>query len=139
MKKICKMMIVAYIVSFSALELTARQQNAMQQSAHESSILADLFTAEDGSTGKYWSQDKTAILGEEEYIKVVAIDKNLLDKKISQKMKKNKIYLGSFVDKKSEKTFYLYGVIKNPAPVDNGPDADVLTEIAIKMDYGPGE
>ena len=118
-------------------ELTLAAKNKKQSQKKTSSEI--LFRAEDGSTGQYWSVDATAMLNEEAYIKVVAIDKKQLNTKAAQKSKKHKDYLGSFPNKKTKKIYYLYGIIKNPAPVDDSPDADVLTEKAIKMDYGPGE
>jgi len=136
MKKMYKIMIVTFLGFFSAVDIFGREQQNIAIHHAQSSVL---FTAEDGSTGKYWPEDKTAILDEKEYIKVVAINKSLLTKKASQKLKKNKIYLGSFVDKKSERTYYVYGVVKKPVSINNGPDADVLTQIAIEVDYGPGE
>ena len=100
---------------------------------------AQLFNAEDGSTGKYWADSKKAVLLEDEYINVIAIKKSQLNKTSNKKLRKYKNYLGLFINEKSGQEYYLYGNLKNPAKVDDGPDADVITEIAIKEDYGPGE
>lgn len=138
MKKIY-LIIFTSLAFFSIFQTFPRQEKPIKEIFNSQSASFHLFTAENGSTGKYWPQDKTAILEEEEYIKVIAINKNKLNEKFTKKLRKNKMYLGSFIDKKTQKIYYVYGVVKNPAPIDNGPDADVLTEIAIKMDYGPGE
>lgn len=130
--KTYKIMIFVCLISTSFINILGKQQ----KNTNKTEIL---FTAEDSSTGTYNSSKRTAILGEEPYIKVIAINHKDLNKKAAQKLKKNKQYLGSYVDNNTNKLFYVYGIMKNPAPVDNGPDADVLTQIAINMDYGPGE
>lgn len=135
-KKILNFIVITGLLTSTTINLFAKEQKNHQQKSKNQIIL---FTAEDGSTGRYWPSEKIAILGEQEYRKVVAINTKELNLKWAQKLKKHKDYLGSFVDKKFQKTFHIYGIIKNPSPVDESPDADVLTEIAIKIDYGPGE
>ena len=102
-----------------------------------------LFQAEDRSTGKYIAGNKKyngkAFLDENEYINVVAILKSKLHTKASKKLRKNKDFLGFFIDEKTSQLFYLYGQRKNPEPKDDAPDADVLTVKAIKEDFGIGE
>jgi hypothetical protein len=105
--------------------------------AHEQQ--AQLFNAENGITGNYWADNKTAIVEEDEYINVIAIKKSQLNKKYNKKLRKNKNYLGLYIDEKSGQKYCLYGNLKNPAKIDDSPDAEVITEIAIKEDYGPGE
>lgn len=130
-KKILRLIIISCLFASTTINIFSKHTSAM------TNII--LFTAEDGSTGKYWPSDSTAILGEKEYSKVVAIDIKQLNCKSAKKLKKHKDYLGVYMDKQSQKTFYVYGIIKNPIQADDSPDADVLTEIAIKIDYGPGE
>jgi len=98
-----------------------------------------LFTAENKATGNYYPDDQTVILEEIEYVKVVAIPENQLRLMKNRKLKKIKEYLGSYMDASSKKIFNLYGTKKNPDPQPEEPDSDVLTEIAIKNDYGIGE
>lgn len=130
-KKILKFIIMSCLYTSTTINIFSKQELAM------TNII--LFTAEDGSTGKYWPSNSTAILGEEEYSKVVAIDRKQLNCKTAKKLKKHKKYLGSYVNSQSQKIFYVYGIMKNPIQQDDSPDADVLTKIAIQIDYGPGE
>ena len=102
-----------------------------------------LFNGENGITGRYWAGNKKspnkAYVGDDEYINIIAIKKNQLNKKSNKKLRKGKDYLGSYINEKSDQEYCLYGNLKNPAKIDDAPDADVLTEIAIKEDYGIGE
>lgn len=101
------------------------------------------FDAHDGSIGRYWAGNKKypakAFIGEDEFTKIVVIKKNQLELKANKKLKKNKTYLGFYIDQKNNQEYYLYGLLKNPKPLDDGPDSDVITQIAIKQDYGIGE
>lgn len=135
MKKIAQIIIATYLVVTTTETLLARTQKIIKKNLESNQI----FTAENKATGIYYPQDKTAVLEETKYIHVIAIKKNELNKKSVQKLKKNKMYLGSFIDKQSGSIYYIYGIIKNPKPFDDSPDSDVLTQIAINMDYGPGE
>jgi hypothetical protein len=101
------------------------------------------FTAKDKSTGNYWIGNKKypgkAYVGEIEYTNVVAIKKNKLRTAANKKLKRNKIYLGFYIDTTTKQEYYLYGEKSTPDPVDDGPDSDVLVQIEIAKDYGPGE
>lgn len=129
------------IYGFIILVLLSTHTNTFTKNNQKTKTVQSsiLFTAEDGRTGTYVPSNKTAFLGEEEYKNVVAIYKKELNTKSAQKSKKKKDYLGFFINKTSKKIYYIYGILKYPNPVDNSPDANVLTEIAIKIDYGPGE
>jgi len=102
-----------------------------------------LFAAENGITGQYWLGNKKvsgkAFIGEDEFTQVIAIKKKDIDKKHYKKLRKNKMYLGLYINPTTGQEYNLYGEKKNVDKVDDAPDADVLTEIAIKEDYGPGE
>ena len=80
-----------------------------------------------------------AFIQDVEYKDIVAIRTTKLNTKLSKKLKKHKEYLGSYIDAQTNIEYYLYGVKKNPDPVDDAPDADVITKIAIDLDYGIGE
>ncbi len=102
-----------------------------------------LFDAENAITGKYWAGNKQypskAYIQDIEYKNIIIIKKNQLELKSKKKLRKNKDFLGSYIDAKTNTEFYLYGNKKNPDTVDNSPDGDVITMIAIKNDYGIGE
>ncbi len=102
-----------------------------------------LFDAENGITGKYWTGNQKypskAYIQDEEYKNIVSIKKNQLNQKTKKKLRKDKDFLGSYIDAKTNIEYYLYGEKKNQDPVDNSPDGDVITMIAIKNDYGIGE
>lgn len=101
------------------------------------------FTAKDKSTNNYWAGNKQypgkAYIGEIEYINVVAIKKSELTTAPNKKLKKNKIYLGFYINTTTKQKYYLYGKKSTPDKVDDGPDSDVLVQIEIAKDYGPGE
>ena len=101
------------------------------------------FTAKDKSTGNYWVGNEQypgrAYVGETEYINVVAIEKNKLRTAQNKKLKRNKMYLGFYIDTTTKTEYYLYGKKSTPDKVNEAPDADVLVQIEIAKDYGPGE
>lgn len=136
MKKIYTYMLITSILSCTTISTFTKNNQNVKNKFSKKTIL---FTAEDGRTGTYSPLHKTAFLGEEEYKNVVTILKKELNTKSAQKSKKHKDYLGLFIDKTSKKIYYIYGMLKKSTPVNDRPDADVLTEIAIEIDYGPGE
>ncbi len=134
------LLITMTIISLATFNVFAYEQKSFFNNSAANTM--QLFTAEDKSTGKYWSGDKnsgTARIGEDEYINVRAIKKNQLNTKLNKRLKKGKNYLGFYFDEQLKEEFYLYGNLKNPAPVDDKPDSDVLTVKAIIADYGDGE
>lgn len=100
------------------------------------------FNAENGITGRYWAGNGTkkypgkAFIEDVEYKDIVVIKKSLLKEKSKVKLRKDKDYLGFYIDAATNIEYCLYGVKKNPDPVDNRPDSRVLTQIAIELDYG---
>ncbi len=101
------------------------------------------FDAEHGVTGRYWKGNKQypgkAYINEIEYTDIIVLEKEKAHTKAARKLKKNKEYLGFYIDPTNNQEYQLYGVKKYPDLVDDEPDSDVLTEIAIKIDYGMEE
>jgi hypothetical protein len=102
-----------------------------------------LFQAENGIMGKYWCKEKhrpaKAQIDDNEFINIVVIKTKQLQTKRAKKLRKHKDYLGFYISQKTNLEYNLYGINANPDPIDDGPDADVRTVIAIKQDYGIGE
>lgn len=102
-----------------------------------------LFQAENGVMGKYWAGNKKypskALIQDVEFKNIVVIKKDELLLKKNKQLRKNKEYLGFYIDPKTNIQYNLYGINTNPQPEDDGPDSDVLTVIAIKQDTGIGE
>jgi hypothetical protein len=138
--------IIITMSSFAFLFLSCTQIMAKKQKTLESNLYQDapqLFQAEYGVTGKYWSKSKKrpaqAYVGDQEYINIVVIKAQDINNKNLKKLRKHKEYLGSYLSPKTNLEYNIYGVNKNPYPDDNGPDSDVRTVIAIKQDTGMGE
>jgi hypothetical protein len=131
-----KIILVAYLTCLPTVLFPWAMNNPYKKEAC-------LFAAENNVTGKYWAGNKKypgkADIGEDKFIKVIAIKKNNINKKYYKKLRKNKMYLGVYTNPTTEQEYNLYGEKKNADKIDDAPDAAVLTEIAIKEDYGPGE
>jgi len=137
---------VVSIATFSVSDLSALSKNPQQMmGANPYTWSPRLFDAENGVTGRYWAGNGTkkypgkAYIEDTEYTKIVVIKKNQLNYKKNKNLRKHKDYLGSYIDASTNIEYYLYGVKKNPEPIKNGPDSDVITQIAIELDYGIGE
>ena len=137
---------LAAIVLTPDYSIARSKKNSINKKATVTDFYQDapqLFQAEYGIIGKYWSANKNraakVYIGDDEYIDVVVIKKNNLNTKKSKELRKHKEYLGFYLSPKTNFEYNLYGVNKNPDPVDDGPDADVLTVIAIKQDFGIDE
>lgn len=102
-----------------------------------------LFETNKGAIGKYWSKTKytqaTVLIGDDEFREIIVIKlKNRYTKK-SKKLIAHKEYLGSYKSLTTNQEYLIYGVQKQPKPLEDGPDDDVITTIAIKEDFGIGE
>ncbi len=141
-KKIYAITLLTYCIIASTMQISAQtQQSPIGANPYTYSPL--LFNAENGIMGKYWAGNASyagkAYIEDEEYTNIVCIKKNQLKKKSNKKLKKHKDFLGSYIDAPTNAEFYLYGNKKNPDPIDDSPDADVITMIAINDDIGAGE
>ena len=138
-----KILFSAFLILLSAQNISteSKKQSAMGANPYTYSPL--LFDAENGITGRYWAGNtkypSKAYIEDIEYKNIVMIKENQLELKSKKKLRKNKDFLGSYIDAKTNTKFNLYGNKKNPNPVDNSPDGDVITMIAIQNDYGIGE
>jgi hypothetical protein len=128
-----KLLLVAFFLLFTIVNIFGRQQTPQMQ----------IFQSNNGTSGKYWPGNNKfagkAYVGQNEYTKVIAIKKKNLTKKSVKKLHKGKLFLGLFIDQTSDTEYYLYGEKKHPELIDDTPDSDVITMIAIKEDYGIGE
>ncbi len=102
-----------------------------------------LFTADNDITGRYWAGNQQypakAFIGEEEYTKIVVTKKSQINQKSKKRLRKHKDYLGFYIDAATNIAYNLYGIKKYPDKINDAPDADVITMIAIKEDFGIGE
>ena len=102
-----------------------------------------LFTADNDITGRYWAGNKKypakAFIGEEEYTHIIVIKKSQINQKSKKRLRKHKDYLGFYINAATNIAYNLYGDKKYPDKINDAPDADVITMIAIKEDYGIGE
>lgn len=156
MKKLQKIIVVACMSLLSSSYMQSTSVHASTQApALPSSEIRSLgtnpytyapleFSPKKGKgDGRFWAGNDQfpakAYVGETEYTDVVVLAKNTLKNIANKNLRKNKDYLGFYIDGATNQTYYLYGNKKNLDPVDDAPDADVLTQIAIKLDYGIGE
>jgi len=133
------------IVCILSLEYTATIKPIQKSNISDTQCkqAPQLFETNKGAIGKYWSKTKdtqaTVLIGDDEFIEIVVIkQKNLYTKK-SKKLIAHKEYLGSYKSPTTNDVYLIYGVNADTQPVDDGPDADVITTIAIKQDFGIGE
>ena len=88
------------------------------------------FIAQNGEIGIYQPNKRKAFIGDDSYMRVKAILTNG-----PKKLKKpwNSIPLGKLID--GNDIYELYGKDEHPAPINDGPDADVRTEMKIDEDF----
>jgi hypothetical protein len=145
MNKLHKIILFAYLAFLSTSDISALSTNKQQEpmGVNPYTYSPIMFNAENGITGRYWAGNKKypgkAFIEEEEYINIVAIKKTQLKQKSKKKLRKYKDYLGSYINGATNIEYYLYGNKKNPDKIDDGPDGDVITMLAIKNDYGIDE
>lgn len=132
----------AFLSTANLLALQPNKQQAMGSNPYTYSPL-EFIPSEGKGDGRFWAGNQQypgkAYVGDEEYINVVVIEKSLLAKKPMKKLRKGKIYIGYYIDAVTNIEYQLYGDKKNPDPVNENPDADVITMKAIEEDYGIGE
>ncbi|MBV8660957.1 MAG: hypothetical protein JO129_02330 [Candidatus Dependentiae bacterium] len=146
MKNLYVSVAIITLACLSTSDFVAAQQTSCRQEplgANPYTWAPQQFTAKDKSTGNYWVGNKKypgkAYVGEIEYTQVVAIKKCNLRTAENKKLKRNKIYLGFYIDTATKQQYYLYGIKSTPDKVNEEPDSDVLVQIEIAKDYGPGE
>jgi len=146
MKKNYTIITAALIMStaFDYVCVQAKSQKKIEQAEKERyQQPPQLFQAEHGLTGQYWCQYQNlparVFIDQEEFINIVVLKKKKLHTKKSKKLRHGKDYLGTYTSPLTYQEYNIYGNSKNPEPLDDGPDADVLTVMAIKQDYGIGE
>lgn len=153
MQKIYKFILLISLVGLQEVSMQARKTTRQefaddddttlyQPNITESYIIKDIikeqpvtqqeFIAENGMMGIYQPVTGKAYIGDNNYDKVTAISITSPDKKIRKPWKKS--YLGVLID--GDKKYRLYGRDSDPAPVNDGPDSDVRTEIRIDEDFG---
>ena len=132
----CYVMLMASSYDIIAKTKKSKKSQVEQQAP-------EFFQAENGVTGQYWcklhNRPAHALIKDQQFINIVVIKVKSLQSKRSKKLRKGKEYLGMYISPTTGIEYNLYGVNKNPEPQDDGPDADVLTVIAIKQGYGIGE
>ena len=158
MKKLYQIALFSSLACLATSDLFARSQNQDQQEkvkkskkttkpvrmgANPYTYAPQLFTANNGIMGRYWAGNKQypgkAFIDEEEYTNIIVIKKCQINEKSKRKLRKHKDYLGTFIDETTNIAYNLYGTQKYPDNINDGPDADVITMIAIKEDFGIDE
>ena len=141
MKKINLCLLMTIFATASSYNLLSKTEKPMGANPYTYAPL--YFTAYDKTQGSYWPGNKKypgkAFVGEDEYMFVIAIPQEEAILKSSNAKKKNKVEIGFYKDGETNIKHILYGKLKYPERKSNEPDADVLTKIAIDLDYGPGE
>ncbi len=145
MKKLYQIALFSSLTLITALEVCAKSQDYRNiiLGANPYTYSPQYFTADNDITGRYWAGNKQypakAFIGEEEYTNIVVIEKSKINEKSKRKLRKHKDYLGSYIDETTQVAYNLYGEKKYPDKINDAPDADVITMIAIKEDFGIDE
>jgi len=142
-KKILFASLLTSCAFLSISQISAKSPKQQIMGANPYTFSPILFDAENAITGRYWAGNKQypskAYIQDIEYKNIVCIKKSQLNQKSKKQLRKHKEFLGSYINPTTNIEYYLYGNKKNQDPVDNSPDGDVITMIAIKKDYGDGE
>ncbi|MDP3780779.1 MAG: hypothetical protein Q8Q69_06310 [Nitrosopumilaceae archaeon] len=154
MKKLYHIALLSSLALLSTLHISAESQNqeelicvpepsTKRVGANPYTYSPQLFTADNDITGRYWAGNKKypakAFIGEEEYTHIIVIKKSQINQKSKKRLRKHKDYLGFYINAATNIAYNLYGDKKYPDKINDAPDADVLTMIAIKEDSGIGE
>ncbi len=132
MNKVYKLMIALnlMIVLLPLLQAKDVTQDSKNNCSCRAKNFQQDFIAKNGELGIYQPNRHKAYIDDHSYIRVKAVLTNG-----PKKLKKpwNSIPLGKLID--GDNIYELYGKDENPAPVNDGPDADVRTEMKIDEDF----
>jgi len=127
-KKYILTLIVTFIALQTSFSYTQSDAYCDARAKHDPAFQKE-FIAHNGEVGIYEPNLHRAYIDDNRYGKVKAVLHT------DRKMRKpwRSVYLGKLVD--GQDTYDLYGRDDEPAPVNDAPDADVLTEQRIDEDF----